>query len=172
MVSVIGAATTNIEGEWSWRSITIIQAVPSIVQLAGVWWIPESPRYLISKDRPEEALAVLAKHHGGGNTQNSTVRFQYREIKETIAMEALTNRNTKYIDFFRTKGNRWRLAILVSLAVISQYSGNALFSNYIDDIYNNAGIKEQHYKLAVSQRSPILSVLSLSWDNLPRHFDS
>lgn len=150
MVSVIGWGTAQIDNHWSWRSITLIQAVPSIIQLCGVWWIPESPRFLVSKDKPDEALAVLAKHHGGGDTQNATVQFQFREIKETIVMEAQADRNTKYIDFLRTSGNRWRLAIIISLGVISQYSGNALFSNYIDDIYTNAGIKEQNQKLAVS----------------------
>lgn len=67
IVAVIGWGTANIDGEWSWRSITLIQAVPSIIQLCGVWWIPESPRYLVSKDRSDEAHAVLVKHHGGGN---------------------------------------------------------------------------------------------------------
>lgn len=77
------------------------------------------------------------------------MQFQYREIKQTIAMEAQADRSSRYIDFLRTKGNRWRLAIIISLGIISQYSGNALFSNYIDDIYTNAGIKEQNQKLAV-----------------------
>ena len=127
------------------------------MQLVGVWWIPESPRFLVSKDKSQEALAVLAKHHGGGDVNNATVQFQYREINQTIVMEAQVNRSSNYIDFLRTKGNRWRLAIIISLGVISQYSGNALFSNYIDDIYINAGIKDQNQKLAVSFQ--ILSVL-------------
>lgn len=55
-----------------------------------------------------------------------------------------------YLDFFKTRGNRWRLAILVSLGVISQYSGNAIFSNYMDAVYIGAGIVDQDRKLAVS----------------------
>jgi hypothetical protein len=103
----------------------------------------------MNKDRPEEALAVLAKHHAGGDVNNATVQFQYREIKETIQADNST-KSTRYIDFFKTKGNRWRLAIIISLGIISQYSGNALFSNYMDVIYEGAGIKEQNKKLAVS----------------------
>lgn len=34
-------------------------------------WIPESPRYLISKDRHEEARAILVKYHAG--RQSSTI---------------------------------------------------------------------------------------------------
>ncbi|KAL2109781.1 hypothetical protein VUR80DRAFT_2046 [Thermomyces stellatus] len=160
IVSVIGWGTAvGIDNHWSWRSITLIQAVPSVIQLAGVWWIPESPRFLISKDKPDQALAVLAKHHGGGDVNNATVQFQFREIKETIIMESQANRSSSYMDFLRTKGNRWRLAIVISLGVFSQYSGNALFSNYIDDIYTNAGIKEQNQKLALTAGKTIMDLL-------------
>lgn len=93
---------------------------------------------------------MLAKHHGGGDANNATVQFQFREIKETIQADRGAKRATSYADFLKTKGNRWRLAIIISLGIISQYSGNALFSNYINIIYEGAGIKEQNKKLAVS----------------------
>lgn len=150
VVSVVGWGTASINNNWSWRSITFIQAVPSIIQLAGIWWVPESPRFLVNKDKSEEALAMLAKHHAGGDVNNATVQFQYREIKQTIEADKSARRATSYLDFLKTKGNRWRLAIIISLGIISQYSGNALFSNYIDIIYTGAGIKEQNKKLAVS----------------------
>jgi MFS family permease len=128
------------------------------MQLSGVWWLPESPRFLVSKDKVDQALAVLVKHHGGGNVNDATVQFQYREIKETITMEKTADTTTSYMDFVRTKGNRWRLAIVISLGVISQYSGNALFSNYIDRIYEGAGITDQNQKLGLSAGKTILDL--------------
>lgn len=154
-VSAIGWGTANIVGDWSWRSITFIQCVPSLIQIAGVWWFPESPRYLVSKDRLDEALDVLAKHHAGGDSQNAVVQFQYREIKELVHDRKA--QSTSYKDFFATKGNRWRLAIIVSLGVFSQYSGNAVFSNYINIVYKNAGITSQNKKLAVCT-TPLISI--------------
>jgi sugar porter (SP) family MFS transporter len=158
IVSVVGWGTSNINGDWSWRSITLIQAVPSLAQLCGIWWIPESPRWLMSKDRPEKALAVLAKYHGGGDVHNATVQFQYREIKETILHDRSSKKSSRYVDFLLTSGNRWRLAIIMSLGLISQYSGNALFSNYIDAIYEGAGITEERHKLALSSGRSILDL--------------
>jgi hypothetical protein len=64
-------------------------------------------------------------------------------------MEMQYQKNSSYLDFMRTKGNRYRLAILVSLGIISQYSGNALFSNYTNLIYNSMGITEQNKKIPV-----------------------
>lgn len=91
---------------------------------------------------------MLTKYHGGGDVHNVTVQYQFREIKDTI--QGGGKNNSTYLDFLKTKGNRWRLAIIISLGVISQYSGNALFSNYIDVVYEGAGITQQNKKLAVS----------------------
>ncbi len=148
--SAIGWGTAQIMNDWSWRSIAFIQIVPSLIQIIFIYWIPESPRWLMSKDRGDEALEILAKYHAGGDHNNTTVQFEYREIRETIRAEQDSTHTTGYLDFFRTKGNRWRLAIIVSLGVISQYSGNALFSNYINSVYEGAGIRDQSEKLALS----------------------
>ncbi|KAJ4344164.1 hypothetical protein N0V95_006279 [Ascochyta clinopodiicola] len=106
--------------------------------------------WLISKERYEEALSMLAYYHANGNANDATVQFEYQEMKETIRMEVDASRNSGYMDFFKTRGNRWRLAILVSLGLISQYSGNALFSNYMNLIYEGAGITNQNQKMALS----------------------
>ncbi|PGH13449.1 hypothetical protein AJ80_06318 [Polytolypa hystricis UAMH7299] len=159
LVAVIGWGTSYVGGDWSWRSITLIQIVPSVIQLTFIWFIPESPRFLVSKDRNEEALQMLATYHGGGDANNATVQFEYQEIKATINLEKEAGRQSTYMDFFRTKGNRWRLAIIISLGVISQYSGNALFSNYMDSIYKGAGINDQNQKLALTTGKTILDVI-------------
>lgn len=121
--------------------------------------IPESPRYMIAKGNNEQALSTLAKWHAGGDENNATVQFEYREIRDTINLEKDAGKKSSYADFVRTKGNRWRLAIILSLGVISQYSGNALFSNYLGVIYEGAGIKDQNKKLALTTGKTMLDVI-------------
>jgi MFS family permease len=150
LVAWSGWGTSHIANDWSWRSITLIQIAPSVVQLAFIYWIPESPRYLISKERYNEALDILAYYHAGRNMEDLTVHYEFREIRETIRLEKEIAANSGYLDFFKTRGNRWRLAILISLGVISQYSGNALFSNYMNSVYEGAGVTDQNQKLSVS----------------------
>jgi hypothetical protein len=115
---------------------------------------------LISKERYEEALNTLAYYHAEGDRDNVTVNFEYTEMREAIRMEADAKTNSSYIDFLKTKGNRWRLAILISLGIISQYSGNALFSNYINLVYTGAGITSQDQKMAVSLAAILLRKIS------------
>ena len=46
-----------------------LQALMPFVQFVGIWLLPESPRWLCSKDRGEEAMKVLVKV-GRSNTCN------------------------------------------------------------------------------------------------------
>jgi MFS family permease len=59
--SWLSFGTQHIGNNWSWRTPTLVQAFPSLIQITFIWWIPESPRWLISKDRNDEALDILGK---------------------------------------------------------------------------------------------------------------
>ena len=93
----------------------MVQGIFSVIQLSFIWWVPESPRWLISKDRTDEALAMLAKYHANGDPTNPTVQFEYEEIKETLRLEFLYKKTSSYLDFFKTPGNRYRLGLILSL---------------------------------------------------------
>ena len=127
-----------------------MQAAPSVIQLAFIWWVPESPRFLIAKDKHEQALQMLATYHANGNVNDATVQFEYREIKETLAKELEHKKSSSYLDFFRTKGNRYRFIVLISLGFFSQWSGNAIISNYASKLYDSAGVHDATAKFGVS----------------------
>lgn len=112
-------------------------------------------------------MDILAYYHANGDKNNATVQFEYREIKETIGLEMRFQKNSSYLDFMKTKGNRYRLALLISLGIISQYSGNALFSNYTNLIYNSMGITEQTKKIPVRVPMP-----SFKWTPLLKFHSS
>lgn len=94
-------------------------------------------------------METLAKYHANGDLHNATVQFEYQEIKETLRLEFEYKKTSSYMDFLRTKGNRYRLMLLISLGIISQYSGNALISNYMNKLYNGMGITSQNQKIPV-----------------------
>lgn len=158
-VSWLAFGTDYLYSDWSWRIPALLQAFPSVIQLAFIWFVPESPRFLIAKDRHEEALQILGKYHANGNTQHPTVQFEYREIKETLAMELEAKKQSSYLDFMKTKGNRYRLAVLISLGVFSQWSGNAIISNYSSLLYSTAGIEGSTQKLGLSAGQTSLSLV-------------
>lgn len=59
---------------------------PSLVQLSAIWFLPESPRWLISHDRDDDALAALKQYHGEGQ-ETELVRLEYEEIRSAIDNE-------------------------------------------------------------------------------------
>ncbi|KAH6687973.1 high-affinity glucose transporter [Plectosphaerella plurivora] len=64
-----------------------VQMVPGIILFFGLFFCPHSPRWLASKDRWEEAMAVLVHVHGKGNANDPRVLAQYQEIEEALRFE-------------------------------------------------------------------------------------
>jgi hypothetical protein len=60
--------------------------------------MPESPRWLVYKDRPEEAIKILAEHHAGGNLTSPLVTFEMAEITAAIEAEKAQS-STKFSTF-------------------------------------------------------------------------
>ncbi|KAL3465005.1 major facilitator superfamily domain-containing protein [Aspergillus heterothallicus] len=113
-------------------------AVPSLNQIFFIWFVPESPRFLVYKGQSERALKVLADCHANGDQEDEAVQLQMQEIQETIRLEKEFESNS-WFDLVRTKGNRHRIIILISAGLFSQWSGNGLVSYYIVKILNNIG---------------------------------
>lgn len=78
--------TRTIPSTWSWRIPSLLQMAPSVIQLCFVWFLPESPRWLISHDRADEAMAALMEYHGEGK-ETELIRLEFEEITAAIAQE-------------------------------------------------------------------------------------
>ena len=71
--------TFRIPSAWSWRIPSLLQALPSLIQVVGIWWIPDSPRWLIDRGRIDEARMLILKHHCGGDADDPLVEFEVFE---------------------------------------------------------------------------------------------
>ncbi|KAF1966350.1 general substrate transporter [Bimuria novae-zelandiae CBS 107.79] len=151
--------TKQMDNDWSWRVPALTQAFPSVVQLFFIFFIPESPRWLIARGRNQEALNILGKYHANGNTMDPTVQYEFNEIRETLQIEFQYRTSSSYVDFFRTRGNRYRLLLLAALGLFSQWSGNGLVSYYATDVYNSIGIKDADTQLALNGGITVMSLI-------------
>lgn len=141
--------TININNTWAWRTPSLLQALPSLLQVAAVGFMPESPRWLIGKGRDEEARAILTRLHGNGNPDDDVVRLEFAEIKEAITLEqAVSKREWK--ELIATPGNRMRTFICMCVGLFSQWSGNGLTSYYFTPMLISIGITDQH-KITLSK---------------------
>lgn len=141
--------TNSLAGAWAWRTPSLVQALPSLLQILMIWTVPESPRWLISKGQNEKALNILAKYHARGDAQDEVVQIEYQEIQQTLALEQEFEGNS-WSELWRTPGNRHRLLILISLGVFSQWSGNGLVSYYIFIVLQDIGIENSKTQLEIN----------------------
>ena len=88
-----------------------------------ILFFPESPRWLIINDRAEEGLRVLAKYHGDGDEQDPVVQLQYHEIIEQSKLFRSENPWWDYRELFNTRAARWRIAMVIGMSFIGQWSG-------------------------------------------------
>ncbi|PPQ69312.1 hypothetical protein CVT25_005913 [Psilocybe cyanescens] len=137
--------------EWSWRVPTLVQAICPVIQLFSIWFVPESPRWLVSKGMESKALTVLAKYHAhGSDERDPLVTFEMAQIRHAIRMEEDINKSTSYLSLFSTPGNRKRMRIILAIAVFSQWSGNGLVSYYIDIVLKGVGITDTKTKSIIN----------------------
>ncbi|KAL2802466.1 major facilitator superfamily domain-containing protein [Aspergillus granulosus] len=118
-----------------WRIPSTLQAAPSIIQLLFVWFVPESPCWLISQGRNDKALAILVKYHGEGNRDDPVITI-ISFLRELTLINA-TNQMVSWFSvlYFATLPARlgcrtlflWSLA-LICVVVICITAGSAVFA--------------------------------------------
>ncbi|KKY27969.1 putative sugar transporter [Phaeomoniella chlamydospora] len=133
-------ATRNYTSSWAWRVPSILQLLLPLVALPGLIMAPESPRWLISVDRPEEAREILVKYHAGGDPDSALVNYEIIEIGATLRAEKEAHNSASYKDMIKTPGNRHRLFISVTLGVFSQWSGNGHVTYYLSLVLDTVGV--------------------------------
>ncbi|CCX14373.1 Similar to Lactose permease; acc. no. P07921 [Pyronema omphalodes CBS 100304] len=134
--------TFQIQSDWAWRIPSLLQLLPSGITLIFIWGLPESPRWLISQDRSEEAWEILVKYHGEGDPNSPIVRTEYAEMKATMALD-LESKNRTWLELVSTQANLKRCALVAFIGVFSQWSGNGLVSYYLSRVLETVGIKNK-----------------------------
>ncbi|MDV3455667.1 sugar porter family MFS transporter [Sphingomonas sp. HF-S4] len=138
-----GAAGASTNPFWggieAWRWMYLMQAIPAAIFLVALFFIPESPRYLVSKGRNPEALRVLTDLFGpteGG--------LKLAEIQASFSID----HRPQLKDVLTPAGGRGFLGIRaivwagLLLAVFQQLVGINVIFYYGSTLWQAAGFSE------------------------------
>ena len=138
----------------AWRWMYLAQAVPAAVFLVALFFIPESPRYLVSKQRHAEAGTVLASLFG-----ETVAKAKLEEIRNSFSgdhrpslRDVLAPAGTK--GFLGIRSIVW---VGIMLAVFQQLVGINVIFYYGSTLWQLAGFTEQD-SLLINVVSGLVSI--------------
>ncbi|RAO69021.1 uncharacterized protein BHQ10_005033 [Talaromyces amestolkiae] len=155
--------TFRIESTWAWRIPSVLQGLSSVIQIGLCFFVEESPRWLISKERDEEARQLICRYHANGDDSDPLVTLEMEEIRTALRLEAEARRNTSYLTFFQNKANIKRFFIILSVGFFSQWSGNGLISYYLTLILDSIGYTAESTQTLINA---LLTLWTLLWSVL------
>ncbi len=150
------AAGSSTNAFWmgypAWRWMFWVQAVPAILFLVTLLFIPESPRYLVAKGRDAEAESVMARLFGAG-----VAKTKVQEIKASL----VSDRAPSLSDLNDPKTGKWRKIVWVGigLATFQQLVGINVVFYYGSVLWQAVGFSEAD-ALKINILSGTLSILA------------
>ncbi|EXC31836.1 Sugar transporter ERD6-like 5 [Morus notabilis] len=117
----------------NWRTLAVIGAVPSMLHILGLFFIPESPRWLAKIGKHKELKAALQSLRG----KNVDVSGEATEIIDYT--ETFQQHSERVLDLFQ-KRYAHALTVGVGLMALQQLAGNAAVVYYSSSIFTKAGV--------------------------------
>lgn len=129
-----GMSEAMLASSWNcqvgWRWMFAATAAPSMVFLISMFFIPESPRWLVKNSMEEKARGIVAKI-GGEEYADSALK----EIRATLVNDM------QKVDFRELLDPRMKSVLIlgVVLAVFQQWCGINVIFNYAEEVFAAAG---------------------------------
>jgi len=131
--------TGNNAGLWSkifvaepWRAMLGMESLPALLFFVILFFIPESPRWLVTKSKESSAHKILQRIYSSGEADN-----QIMELKSLITAEEKSDWR-----LLLQPGFRMAVFIGISLAILGQFMGVNAVLYYGPTIFQETGLSE------------------------------
>ncbi len=145
----------TIFGTESWRGMLGMETLPAALFLVIIFFIPESPRWLVLKRREAEAAAIFGKIY----LNNEDATRELSNIRSAIGNEA----HVEWRELLRP-GVRKMVAVGVAIAILGQFMGVNAVLYYGPSIFTDSGLSggdSLFYQVLVGSVNMLTTVLAL-----------
>ncbi|KAH7094719.1 general substrate transporter [Paraphoma chrysanthemicola] len=147
-----GVSKNMTQGRSQWQIVQAIPLIPVGAALLASFMIPESPRWLATKNRHEECMTAIARLRGLSR-DDPTIIIEYERVElEANVLVEMTG--ASIIDTakecFTIYTLRSRYLLVISMHLIAQWTGGNGITYYISDIFQYAGIRGSQTSLITS----------------------
>lgn len=145
----------KVFGSESWRGMLGLETLPAVVFLLIIFFIPESPRWLMLKRREDEAMAVVGRIY-----ENRTdVETELSGIRASVGEE----KRTEWSELSQ-KSVRKMVIVGVAIAILGQFMGVNAVLYYGPSIFSDSGLSSGDslfYQVLVGSVNMLTTILAL-----------
>jgi MFS transporter, SP family, galactose:H+ symporter len=137
-----------LAGSRGWRWMFGLAAIPALILLIGILFVPESPRWYMSRSMKDKAREVLFKMHTPAMAES-----ELTEIEESLKQQEG--------DWKELMSPRLRRAMIIGigLAVFQQFTGINTVIYYAPTIFQFAGLRSNSAAILATAGVGIVNVL-------------
>ncbi|MFZ4780400.1 MAG: sugar porter family MFS transporter, partial [Terrimicrobiaceae bacterium] len=121
-----------------WRLMLGIIAIPAAVMFAGVFMLPESPRWLFLKGLREHAVNVFKQMH----LDDAEIAAEVREIEDSMKVK-----QNGFQLFMQNSNFRRAIGLGIGLQIIQQLTGINVIMYYAPRIFGMAGFEDTNEQM-------------------------